>query len=201
MHDSAAVKLDGIDVAFDDERAVSDAGALLAGTLAGRLGIEALVERTVCLGERPGAANPGAKVMSLVSAMALGADSIDDCDLLRAARSAQVLGHRVAAPSTTGTFLRSFTWGHARQLDKVAGELLKVGWATGAGPGDAPVTIDVDSTICETYGTTKQGGSKFTHTKCVCTTRWWRRWPPRLTWSTPALGAATPTRDARRRGS
>ncbi|MGH9187127.1 MAG: IS1380 family transposase, partial [Acidimicrobiales bacterium] len=63
------------------------------------------------------------------------------------------------------TFLRSFTWGHARQLDKVAGELLRRAWAVGAGPADSPVTIDVDSSIHETYGLQKQGGAKFTHTK------------------------------------
>jgi len=157
VHDQAAVKLDGIDVAFDDERAVSDAGALLAGTLAGRLGIEALVERAVSLGERPGAANPGAKVMSLVSAMALGADSIEDCDLLRAARTAQVLGHRVAAPSTLGTFLRSFTFGHVRQLDRVLGETLTRAWAAGAGPGDGRLIVDVDSFVGEVHGAAKQG--------------------------------------------
>jgi hypothetical protein len=69
----------------------------------------------------------------------------------------------VAAPSTLGTFLRSFTWGHARQLDVVPGELLARAFAAGAGPGDAPVTIDVDSSICETYGLAKQGGMKFTY--------------------------------------
>ena len=69
------------------------------------------------------------------------------------------------APSTIGTFLRSFTWGHARQLDKVSGQLLARAWAAGGGPGDAAVTIDIDSSIHETYGLQKQGGSKFTHTK------------------------------------
>ena len=92
---------------------------MLAARLARRLGIEALVDRSVDLGDRPGAANAGAKVMTLVSAMALGADCIDDCDLLRSGRSGQVLGHPVAAPSTLGTFLRSFTFGHVRQLDRV----------------------------------------------------------------------------------
>jgi hypothetical protein len=78
-------------VLFDDERAVADAGIVLPATLAARLGVglEALVEQTVDLGERPGPANPGAKVMTLVSAMPLGADCIDDCDLLRAGRTGQ----------------------------------------------------------------------------------------------------------------
>jgi hypothetical protein len=69
----------------------------------------------------------------------------------------------IAAPSTLGTFLRSFSFGHARQLDKVSEELLEREWSSGTGPGDEPLTIDVDSTICETYGLQKQGGSRFTY--------------------------------------
>jgi hypothetical protein len=76
-----------------------------------------------------------------------------------------VLGHAVLAPSTIGTFLRSFSWGHARQLDKVSGLLLARAWAAGAGPGETAMTIDIDSSIHETYGLAKQGGTKFTHTK------------------------------------
>jgi ribosomal protein L30/L7E len=68
-----------------------------------------------------------------------------------------VLGHRVVAPSTVGTFLRSFTFGHARQLDQVTATILGRAWAAGAGPGDGPLTIDVDSTICEVHGYHKQG--------------------------------------------
>ena len=56
-----------------------------------------------------------------------------------------------------GTFLRSFRWGHVRQLDRVSRKLLARAWAAGAGPGDAPFTIDLDSTICETYGLAKEG--------------------------------------------
>ena len=63
----------------------------------------------------------------------------------------------IKAPSTLGTFLRSFQWGHVRQLDRVSRELLARAWAAGAGPGDAPFTIDLDSTICETYGLAKEG--------------------------------------------
>ena len=61
------------------------------------------------------------------------------------------------APSTLGTFLRSFRWGHVRQLDRVSRELLARAWAAGAGPGDGPLTIDLDSTICETCGLAKEG--------------------------------------------
>ena len=63
----------------------------------------------------------------------------------------------VKAPSTLGTFLRSFRWGHVHQLDRVSRELLARAWAAGAGPGDGPLTIDPDSTICETYGLAKEG--------------------------------------------
>jgi hypothetical protein len=159
VHADAPVGLDGVTVEFDDERAVADAGSVLTATLAQRLGIEMLVDRTVDLGERPGAANAGAKVMTLVSAMALGADCIDDCDILRAGRTGQVLGHRVAAPSTLGTFLRAFTFGHVRQLDRVLGETLGRAWAAGAGPGDGRLVVDVDSFVGEVHGRCKQGAS------------------------------------------
>ena len=64
------------------------------------------------------------------------------------------------APSTLGTFLRSFRWGHVRQLDRVSRELLAQAWAAGAGPGDGPLTIDLDSTLCETYGLAKEGAQR-----------------------------------------
>ena len=86
-----------------------------------------------------------------------GGDCIDDADALRAGGTEQVLGCTVKAPSTLGTFLRSFRWGHARQLDRVSREALARAWAAGAGPGDDPLTIDLDSTVCETYGLFKEG--------------------------------------------
>ncbi len=159
VDDDGRVGLDGVEVVFDDRRAVAQAGVALPATLAGRLGIEALVEQTVDLGDRPGAANPGAKVMTLISAMALGADCIDDCDVPRSGRTGQVLGHPVVAPSTVGTFLRSFTFGHVRQLDRVLAETLKRAWAAGAGPGDGRLVIDVDSFVGEVHGRAKQGAA------------------------------------------
>src|SRR5689334_11386706 len=69
------------------------------------------------------------------------------------------------AASTLGTFLRSFRWGHVRQLDRVSRELLARGWAAGAGPGAEPLTIDLDSTICETYGLKKEGARHHGYTK------------------------------------
>ena len=76
---------------------------------------------------------------------------------MRTGGTARTLGGTVKAPSTLGTFLRSFRWGHVRQLDRVSRELLAQAWAAGAGPSDAPFTIDLDSTICETYGLAKEG--------------------------------------------
>ena len=155
---------DATRVLFDDERVVANAGVLLPALLANRLGIEGLVEATVDLGDRDGAVNPGRKVMSLVSAMALGADCIDDCDLLRSGQTRAVLGHAVAAPSTLGTFLRAFTFGHVRQLDRVLAEALCRAWAAGAGPGDERLVVDVDSFVGEVYGYAKQGADYgYTH--------------------------------------
>ena len=64
---------------------------------------------------------------------------------------------RLRLPPPLGTFLRSFRWGYVRQLNRVSRQLLARAWAAGAGPGDSPLTIDLDSTICETYGLAKEG--------------------------------------------
>jgi hypothetical protein len=157
VQDDGPVGLDCVRVGFDDRRAIADAGIVLPATLAARLGIAALVDRFVRLGQRVGAANAGAKVMTLISAMLLGADSIDDCAVLRAGRTATLVGHRVAAPSTLGTFLRAFTFGHVRQLDRVLAEALRRAWAAGAGPGAGRLVVDVDSFIGEVHGYAKQG--------------------------------------------
>ena len=155
--------LDAVAVTFDDERLVADAGLMLPATLAQHLGLRELFDDHVDLGDAVGHANVGHKAMTLIHSALAGGDSIDDADALRAGSTQAVLGHAVLAPSTLGTFLRSFTWGHARQLDKVSALLLGRAFAAGAGPGDDPVTVDVDSSICETYGLAKQGGTKFTY--------------------------------------
>jgi hypothetical protein len=157
--------LDAIAVTFDDEHLVADAGMIQPATLAQHLGLRELFDTHVDLGAAAGRANVGHKAMTIIHSALAGGDSIDDCDALRAGASEAALGHAVLAPSTLGTFLRGFTWGHARQLDKVSGLLLGRAWAAGAGPGTGPVTIDIDSSIHETYGLHKQGGAKFTHTK------------------------------------
>ena len=89
-------------------------------------------------------------MLTLVASALAGGDCIDDADALRTGGTACALGGTVKAPSTLGTFLRSFRWGHVRQLDRVSRELLARAWQAGAGPGDGPLTIDLDSTICET---------------------------------------------------
>ena len=161
---SSHVVPDRVDVVFDDQRAVASAGLLLPATLAERLGIEQATDQLVDLGDRPGAAQPGRKLLTLVHALVAGGECIDDVELLRCGSTASVLGHRVMAASTVGTWLRAFTFGHVRQLDKVTGEILSRAWAAGAGPGDGPLTVDVDSTICEVHGYHKQGaGYGYTH--------------------------------------
>lgn len=160
VQDDEPVGLDGLRVEFDDERAVSDAGAMLVASVAERLGIEALAARLVRLRrDRPGAANAGRKVMALLFAMVLGADSIDDAEVLRAGRTRRLLGGWAPAPSTLGTFLRAFAFGHVRQLDALLGQALERAWKAGAGPGEERLVIDVDSFVGEVRGRLKQGAA------------------------------------------
>jgi hypothetical protein len=128
--------LDQLDSCFDDTHAVANAGAA-AGGHPGRAagGIEQAADALIDLGERAGAYRPGRKLLTLVQSMLAGGDGIDDADLLGWGATSQVLGHRVMAPSTLGTFLRAFTFGHVRQLDRLTEQLLTRvgGWG---GPGD-----------------------------------------------------------------
>ena len=141
---------DRIQITFDDHRLVANAGLILPATLARRLGLPQLVQKRLDLGDAPGRANTGDKMMTLVASALAGGDCIDDADVLRTGGTARALGGTVKAPSTLGAFLRSFRWGHVRQLDRVSRELRSRAWAAGAGPGPGPLTIDLDSTICET---------------------------------------------------
>jgi hypothetical protein len=140
------VRPDSVAVEFDDERLIANAGLMLTATLSRRLGIERLVDETVELGGRAGAARPGRKVLSLVHAMAAGADSIDDCDVLRSGGTEAVLGHKAMAPSTLGTFVRSFSFGHVRQLDRVLAQTIERAWSAGGGPGSERLVIDTSPT-------------------------------------------------------
>lgn len=150
--------IDRVRVMFDDESLVADAGLLVVATLVARLGLEVLIDTTVRLVGRAGGAKPGRKVLTVVHAMISGAECIDDTDRLRAGATEGVLGHRVMAPSTLGTFLRAFSFGHVRQLEAVVGRAIARAWGLGAGPA-ATLVVDVDSTICEVHGYQKQGAA------------------------------------------
>ncbi len=151
--------VDGIRVSFDDPHLVANAGLLLVTTLALRLELEALVNTMVRLPGRVGGSRPGRKVMTVVHAIVAGGSHIDHADLLRCGGTEKVLAFRVMAPSTVGSFLRAFTFGHVRQLEAVVGEMLRRAWSVGAGPGPARLVIDVDSTVCEVEGRQKQGAA------------------------------------------
>ena len=106
-------------------------------------------------------------MLTLVASALAGGDCIDDADVLRTGRTAgaRLRGQGAIHPGDLpGTFLRSFRWSHVRQLDRVGRELLAWAWAAGSGPGDGPLTIDLDSTICETYGLAKEGARHHSYT-------------------------------------
>jgi hypothetical protein len=154
--------LDRVRVIFDDDNLVANAGLLLPATLVERLDVETMIYTTVRLDGRVGGASPGRRVLTLMNTMLAGGSHIDHADVLRAGSSEQVVSHRVMAPSTLGTFLRSFTFGHVRQLEAVNDIARHRAWAAGTAPG--ALTIDVDSTICEVVGKAKQGaGYGYTH--------------------------------------
>ena len=170
---------DRIQITFDDHRLVANAGLILPSTLARHLGLPELVQQRLDLGDAPGRANTGDKMMTLVASALAGGDCIDDADVLRTGGTARVLGLTAKAPSTLGTFLRSFRWGHVRQLDRVSRQLPARAWATGAGPGYGPFTIDLDSTICETSSlttvVTRQSAREEVRRWCVPEHRAWAR--------------------------
>jgi hypothetical protein len=151
--------LAGIETTFDEDNLVANAGLLAPAALAQQLGIAETVDERVRLpSDAAGRANCGTKAMTVIGAMLAGGDSIDDCDVLRAGAGPEVFD-QLRAPSTIGTWLRSFNWASVRQLDAVSRTTLARAWEAGLGPDlDADLTIDLDSTICQTYGVAKQGG-------------------------------------------
>ena len=100
-----------INVSFDDHNLVANAGLILVSTLSESVGLKELIEEKVSLSPRVGGANPGREILTLTHAMTAGANHIDHVDMLRSGSTQAVLGHKVMAPSTIGTFLRSFTFG------------------------------------------------------------------------------------------
>ena len=151
--------IDRIEVVFDEPGLVANAGLMTVATLAVRLGLEQLIDSTVRLAGRVGGAHAGRKVLTLVHTLVAGGSHIDHVNMLRAGDTRRVLGFRVVAPSTLGTFLRSFTFGHVRQLDRVIAQTLRRVWSLGAGPGNGQLIIDLDSTITEVFGYQKQGAA------------------------------------------
>jgi hypothetical protein len=150
----------GFTAVFDDPNLVSCAGVAPVLQLAERAGLQQLVARHVRIGE-PGGVNAHLKVPSLVAGMVAGADSIDDMALLRHGAMSRLF-EGVRAPSTLGTFLRTFTFGHVRQLDAVASRLL-INLARQAPllPGAAELAyVDIDDTLKQTYGYAKQGAGR-----------------------------------------
>src|SRR5690625_3700427 len=137
-------------------------------TLAAQTGLDELLAQKVCIAApkiKSGSANPAPKLATLIAGMCTGADSIDDIDAVRAGGMKTLFGG-VYAPSTIGTLLREFTFGHTKQLESVLRNHLpqlaeRVGLLDG---GDTRTFIDIDSLLRPVYGHAKQGAS-YGHTK------------------------------------
>ena len=153
---------------FDEDNLVSCAGLVPVMALAEQTGLRRLLAEKVHITTpriKSGSANPAPKLATLIAGMCAGADCIDDVDVLRGGGMKSLFGG-VYAPSTVGTLLREFSFGHARQLESVLREHLvalcsRVGLLPGA---DAQVFIDIDSLLRPVYGHAKQGAS-YGHTK------------------------------------
>ena len=159
----ASHELTRVAVSYDESNLMSAAGLLPAAALTQKLGLAELIDARLRLARH--GANSATKALTVIGSMLAGGDSIDDVALLDVGAGRALFdGYR--APSTIGTWLRDFRWSNARQLDAVTRELLARLWAAGAGPDDpaGPLTIDLDSTICEVRGRDKQGAG-FGYTK------------------------------------
>lgn len=153
---------------FDDDDLVSCAGLVPVLTLAEQTGLTSMLVEKVAIDAprvKSGSANPASKLVTLIAGMCAGADSIDDTDLLRSG-GMKTLFDNVYAPSTIGTLLREFTFGHAKQLESVMREhLLALAGRTDLLPGaQVRAFIDIDSLLRPVYGHRKQGAS-YGHTK------------------------------------
>lgn len=156
----ASQTLDRLAIAADEDTLIADAGLLLPATLASRLGLPELLDQRITAG-----AHPAQKCLTVIASALAGGDCIEDVNALRAGATGAVLGHRVAAASTVGTFLRSLGWGQARQFDAVSRELLARAARAGAIDTAAErFVVDIDATLVETYGLAKRGGSEVMRT-------------------------------------
>ena len=153
-----------VDAVFDDPNLIASAGLVPLVALAQQAGLTSLADERLSVPTDKGA-NAGLKITSLVAGMIAGADSIDDMALLRHGGMGKVF-HRPYAPSTLGQFLRTFTFGHVRQLDAVASRVLtNLASSTPVAAGiDTRAVVDIDDTIIEVHGPTKQGAG-FGYTK------------------------------------
>ena len=142
---------------FDDPNLVSAGGLVPVLALADRVGLRRLVDEQLTVPTDKGA-HAGAKVAALVAGMVAGADSIEDMDLLRHGGMGRLFTG-IVAPSTLGSFLRCFAFGHVRQLDAVAARLVaNLAAQTPLLPDAARIAyLDVDDTVRATYGYAKQG--------------------------------------------
>src|SRR6059058_3064079 len=155
-------------IQFDDENLVSCAGLVPVMQLAEDTGLHDLVADAVQISDPPipsTGVNPAGKITSVVAGMAAGADSIDDLDVLRHGGMPELFGD-VYAPSTLGSFLRAFTWGHTRQLAAAARQfLLSLTERTPVLAGADQMTyVDIDALLRRVYGRTKEG-ARFGHAK------------------------------------
>ncbi len=155
-------------IQFDDENLVSCAGLVPVMQLAGDTGLHELVADAVQIDDPPipsTGVNPAGKISSIVAGMAAGADSIDDLDVLRHGGMPELFGE-VYAPSTLGSFLRAFTWGHTRQLASAARDwLVELARRTPVLAGaDQMAYVDIDSLLRRVYGHKKEG-ARFGHAK------------------------------------
>ena len=169
---------DRIQITFDHHRLVANAGLLLPTTLARHLGLRELVDNHVDLGDAPGRANAGDKMLTLVASALAGGDCIDDADVLRTGGTASAIGCVVKAPSTP-RFREGRLWGPScavsggatsANLDRVSRELLARAWSAGAGPGDvlmarlrkgrANTARGAAHFLCETVGRVRYAGGQ-----------------------------------------
>ena len=147
-----------VSAVFDDPNLVSVAGLVPMLRLAQQAGLSEIAQDRLSVPTDKGS-NAGAKVCALVAGMLAGADSIDDMNLLRHGGMGRLFD-RTYAPSTLGSFLREFRFGHVRQLDAIASRVL-VRLAGRAALVQVrhgePVMVDLDDTIIEVHGYQKQG--------------------------------------------